>query len=422
MDLGFLKYDLREVLGPRPLQLMAVEWTPPTNPPHDGTILRKSSAKKANKNQKHRGNNLNSSSNNNTSLLPSKNDTINIEWKFLWNIEIWHKRSIPRRVLTQITGSLDGKKIEDAVIKFPTVVLMDPTVEATTDRSLLNRSLDHHCSDYSMESTNYSEKSGNTSESRSHRINNKRKTNSPSTASKDFIPNSTNVIATNKSVNNKHDTAALTSDRDENEFSIRISQNAERLSRKSSNKSVTTSDKQSPRSPLLLNSFVHNEKNSDLEFANDINVTTTSPTDITNNISAEKSNNNHMPPTTPLPVGHLTSPKQHVHTAHHLSKDSPGNEFITHNINTKSDNSYHSPSTTSVAMNIGTSTLPPLPHSPNTLTTRPTTTPALLSHNSPSYLLPDTPHSQSSTTSKSTSRTGTTRARRLFDSITKKLR
>ena len=67
------------MLGCRPIQIMAVEWVPPLGDHQSGGKM----SPKADRDRNGKD----------TSLDISAED---VDWKFIYNIEIWHKRSVPR--------------------------------------------------------------------------------------------------------------------------------------------------------------------------------------------------------------------------------------------------------------------------------------------------------------------------------------
>jgi hypothetical protein len=72
IDLGFIKYDLRDILMSRPIQIMAVEWEGPG---------KRGGGKKG-------------------------TGDIDQDWKFLYNVEIWHKRCIKKTLRTGYEGNV----------------------------------------------------------------------------------------------------------------------------------------------------------------------------------------------------------------------------------------------------------------------------------------------------------------------------
>lgn len=76
-----MKYDIRKMMGCRPVQIMAVEWIPSCGEP--GTAKSSSSPKGNEKEKAAKDSQIDFSS-------------IDTEWKFIYNIEIWHKRCVPK--------------------------------------------------------------------------------------------------------------------------------------------------------------------------------------------------------------------------------------------------------------------------------------------------------------------------------------
>jgi hypothetical protein len=78
IDLGFIKYDLRNLLMSRPIQIMAVEWEGPGK-----------------KGEKKGG------------------EDIEQDWKFIYNVEIWHKRCIKKSLRIGKDGNMMDGPLKD---------------------------------------------------------------------------------------------------------------------------------------------------------------------------------------------------------------------------------------------------------------------------------------------------------------------
>ena len=97
VDLGFLKYDLVKVLGARPLQIMAVIWSPPR------LWLGGRSSNNGRSN----------------SGSENENNSGDSDMQYVYNIEIWNKRSTSKFFVNKrnndravITGSEIGESSE----------------------------------------------------------------------------------------------------------------------------------------------------------------------------------------------------------------------------------------------------------------------------------------------------------------------